>query len=38
MKIAPDPARPLEANEEIVLISDADSESKFFSLFGKPEN
>ena len=34
MRINPDPAQPLESGQEIVLISDADAEKKFFERYG----
>jgi Trk K+ transport system NAD-binding subunit len=38
MNINPDPADILEENQEILLISDAESEEKFFEHFGHSEN
>jgi voltage-gated potassium channel len=35
LRINPDPTRELAAGEEILLISDAESETKWFQLYGK---
>lgn len=35
LQINPDPNRKLEANEEVLLIGNAESESKWFEIFGK---
>ncbi|MDA1272571.1 MAG: NAD-binding protein [Verrucomicrobia bacterium] len=35
LQINPDPSRKLEQNEEILLISDAESEGKWFEIYGK---
>jgi Trk K+ transport system NAD-binding subunit len=35
LQINPDPTQPLEADGEILLISDAEAESKWFELYGR---